>query len=270
MDHQAEPINFRNLKKAIQLAERGGVTNVLITGKGEPTLYPEHVTAYMNHLVDRFPFIELQTNGSILEMDRYQRFSVPGLLEQWAGLGMTTVMISNVGYKEDLNQQIYFPRHAEWIDLQKVVDRVHEAGMIVRYTTVGIKGGIDSLVELEWLLRYTSAIGIDQVTWRPVAKTVNGTDSVDTSDWIAQHGMSHAAIECFMSALEQRIAEGHTVPLYDLAHNGRVYDYDGHNVCITNCLTKDHEYDDDELRQLIFFPNGRLYTDWQLKGSRLL
>ena len=33
-------INGRNLKKGLLFAERSGVTTVLITGKGEPTLYP--------------------------------------------------------------------------------------------------------------------------------------------------------------------------------------------------------------------------------------
>ena len=41
------PLNERNLIKALRLAETGGATTILITGKGEPTLYPEEVRDYL-------------------------------------------------------------------------------------------------------------------------------------------------------------------------------------------------------------------------------
>jgi len=114
------------------LADKGGVTNVIITGKGEPTLYPEHLHEYLNALDNKFPFIELQTNGWVLAQDSYKGCKTETTLEWWAEQGMTTVMISNCGYDSELNRQIYFPRQKEYIDLKKVVDRVHEAGMMVR------------------------------------------------------------------------------------------------------------------------------------------
>jgi len=56
-------INFRNLRKAVQLAKLGGCTTVLITGKGEPTLCPDEIQTYLIEVGREFPFIELQTNG---------------------------------------------------------------------------------------------------------------------------------------------------------------------------------------------------------------
>ena len=58
------PINEMRFKKAARLAQLGGTTTVLMTGKGEPTLYPDEITEYLR-LLERwdFPLIEIQTNA---------------------------------------------------------------------------------------------------------------------------------------------------------------------------------------------------------------
>ena len=63
--HLAEPaVNWRNFRIACRLAERCGVTTAMLTGKGEPTLFPEQITKYLEVLGEfRFPLVELQTNG---------------------------------------------------------------------------------------------------------------------------------------------------------------------------------------------------------------
>ncbi len=44
---KAENIDKRNLEIACEMARMSRVTTVLFTGKGEPTLYPELITAYL-------------------------------------------------------------------------------------------------------------------------------------------------------------------------------------------------------------------------------
>lgn len=63
-------VNNRNLLKALTLAWRSGVNTAIITGKGEPLLYPGHVDMYIRTMQEAapFPFIELQTNGSLDEL----------------------------------------------------------------------------------------------------------------------------------------------------------------------------------------------------------
>ena len=57
-------INYRNLKIAGKLALASGCTTAMITSKGEPTLFPEDVDAYVRYASEMgFPLIELQTNG---------------------------------------------------------------------------------------------------------------------------------------------------------------------------------------------------------------
>lgn len=252
---QAEPINERNLLKAIQLCKSGGVTSVLITGKGEPTLYPEHIHEYLRFAGYQFPFIELQTNGSMMDSNQLRR---------WADAGLTTVMISNCGINPGFNREIYFPK-GKWIDLPRVVDMCHEAGLIIRYTTVGVRDGVDSIYELAKLMDYTKKLGIEQVSWRPVAKPDSTADAAATK-WVYENGIAFKDVY----EIVEHVAEAGTL-LYSLVHGAAVYDYNGQNLCLTNCLTKDAEHPNEEtLRQLIFFPDGSLYTDWQLKGSRLL
>jgi molybdenum cofactor biosynthesis enzyme MoaA len=60
---KADEIDFRNWHQACHLAKDSGVTTVLLTGKGEPTLFPKQISAYMKELNGHFPLIELQTNG---------------------------------------------------------------------------------------------------------------------------------------------------------------------------------------------------------------
>jgi len=40
-------VNWRNLRVACRLAEKAGATTALITGKGEPTLWPELVGRFI-------------------------------------------------------------------------------------------------------------------------------------------------------------------------------------------------------------------------------
>ena len=47
-----------------------------------------------------------------------------------------------------------------------------------------------------------------------------------------------------------------------------VYDLDGQNVCLSNCLQPDRNLE--EIRNLIFFPDGHLRHSWDLGGAILL
>jgi hypothetical protein len=54
----------------------------------------------------------------------------------------------------------------------------------------------------------------------------------------------------------------------ELVHGAIVYDLHGQNICLTNALTIEPR--SDEIRQLIFFPDGHLRYDWQYKGAIIL
>ena len=68
-------VNWRNFNIGAKLAKQSGVTTAMITGKGEPTIFPEQISRYMDELQKYdFPFIELQTNG-ISFHDKPQKYA---------------------------------------------------------------------------------------------------------------------------------------------------------------------------------------------------
>ena len=74
-------INWRNLKIAGNLANRSGIDTVMLTSRGEPTLFPEQITEYLKHLKEfQFPFVELQSNciPISLNKEKYEKY-----LKEW-------------------------------------------------------------------------------------------------------------------------------------------------------------------------------------------
>ena len=67
-DQKPMEINKRNFHKACNFAKQSGVSTVLLTGKGEPLIYHQHITRYLEMIENwQFPFVELQTNGILLK-----------------------------------------------------------------------------------------------------------------------------------------------------------------------------------------------------------
>jgi sulfatase maturation enzyme AslB (radical SAM superfamily) len=67
-------INWQRFSHAVALAREGNASSVMLTGKGEPTLFPQQISQYLEHLREiegdkgyEFPAKELQTNGIIFE-----------------------------------------------------------------------------------------------------------------------------------------------------------------------------------------------------------
>ena len=50
IDLKEPEVNWRNLRKACLLAQACGVTTAMITGKGEPTLFPNQITRYLHEM----------------------------------------------------------------------------------------------------------------------------------------------------------------------------------------------------------------------------
>ena len=255
-------INIRNLRKALRLAEIGGVTTAIITGKGEPTLYPEHINTYLDEInrSDKpIPLIELQTNGEILSKDTFRGMNTSDLMKKWYDLGLTTVLLSIVSHKEEFNKKIYTPGR-DYFNLEQAIAKIQRTGLKVRTTVVGIKDGIDTIEELDSFMAFVKNCGVRQVTWRPVAKIISDISENHTKDWIKVNGISDETI----SSIYSHVLKNGTI-LSKLVHGGQIFDYKGQNLCLTNCLTNDPA--DETIRQLIFFPDGRIETDWQFSGA---
>jgi molybdenum cofactor biosynthesis enzyme MoaA len=253
-------VNWRNFRKACQLARQSGVTTVMLTGKGEPTLFPEQITRYLRGLNElEFPLVELQSNGVLLVDDRWRPH-----LQAWVDAGLSLVALSIVHYEPEKNREIYLPHREAYIDLPHLIDLLHEVGLSVRLACIMADGYIDTVEEVRELIRFARQHRVEQLTVRPVAHP--GRDrsrSEEVYDWSVAHYLSEAR-QREIHALFER--EGSR--LMTLLHGAVVYDVGGQNVCLTDCLTIAPSGED--IRQLIFFPDGHLRYDWQYEGALLL
>ncbi len=251
-------VNWRNFHIACRLAQKANTTTVLLTGKGEPTLYPDNVTETLKGLQDfDFPLIEMQTNGLRMATDELDAY-----LELWYSRGLTTIAISVVHWDEAKNASIYTPDDKHY-DLAQLIAKLHKIGFSVRLCVMMLKGYIDEAFKVRQLIDFARDNKIEHLTLRNITAS-EVTDNPAVTKWTADHALSDEALKNIVKLVQ---TEG--TLLQHLMHGMDVYDVNGQNVCLGNCLTRDAN-GKDEFRQLIFFPEGSLYYDWQFKGARIL
>ncbi|OGD83959.1 hypothetical protein A2572_00180 [Candidatus Collierbacteria bacterium RIFOXYD1_FULL_40_9] len=253
-------VNWRNFDKACRIAQLNGITTVLLTGKGEPTLYPDQLTEFLTHLQKYdFPILELQTNAVLFSElpEKYDKY-----LQEWYELGLTTISISIVHYDPEKNRANYLPFKKSYPDLKKTITKLHEIGYSVRFSVVLINDHIDTPEEAEKIVKKASEWGVEQVSLRPVAAPDESESEKYKRDTIKMM-LTPAKI-----AKLNKWAEKRGRLLLSYGHNSRIFDIDGQNVCLTDALTIKPSTDD--IRQMIFFPDGHIRFDWQYKGAIIL
>lgn len=251
--------NWRNLNISCRFAKANNVSTALLTGKGEPTLYPEKISSFLTQLyMHGFSFVELQTNGIKLfqEKEKYQVY-----LADWYGLGLTTIAISIVHYENARNKKNFQPR-GRYLDLVDLVNYLHKFGFSVRLSCVMFRGGIDCPREIENLVYFAKENKVEQLTITPV-RAPEKSENQEVAAWVSEHELdldSQLKIKAFLNTKGKK--------LLPLAHGAMVYDLYGQNICLSDCLTENPSAE--EVRQLIFFPDGHLRYDWQYGGATLL
>jgi molybdenum cofactor biosynthesis enzyme MoaA len=263
-------INWDNFDDACRFAANGGVSTMLITGKGEPTLCPDDISEYIERGKKYFPFIELQTHGmNLLQPNRgcneYVHF--------WRKTGLNTISLSCVHYLLDRNKEIYSSNYNE---LEETVEFIHNNSMSVRLSCVGIKGYIDNIDDLLGFVEYCKVNKVEQFTWRPVSNDVNlselGEWKNDTKEQRRKRDV-YENTNALLVSKENRIIikeyfDKNATLVLELMHGAKVYSYQGQNVSISTCLT--HEPDPTQIRQLIYFPDGHIRYSWTESGAIIL
>jgi molybdenum cofactor biosynthesis enzyme MoaA len=251
--------NWRNFAVACQLAVRAGATTAMLTGKGEPTLWPDLITEYLERLRHHsIPIVELQTNGLDIARGRIDRAT----LEKWYELNLTTVAVSVVGHEREKNLRIYTPEQS-YPDLIGLIDLLHEVGFTVRLICVMLKGYVDGPGPVAEMIEFARAHAVEQLTLLPVAQP-DETHDAEASSWTLEHQLGRGEL----LAIHKHI-EFHGTHIQELPHGARVYDVDGQNVCLNHCLDPAPTRLD-LMRNLIFFPDGRLRHRWDAEGSVIL
>lgn len=257
MEKKHKP-NLRNFNVACKLADKTGVTTVLLTGKGEPTLHMDEVLLYTDKAsAFGFPFIELQTNGILFEGDKYDR-----KLNTLYKLGMTTISLSIAHYDPLINASIIQGKSEKPYNVWNIVKKLHDIGFSVRINCTLLKGYIDKGMEVGNLVRACQDNDVEQLTLRNVTAPENSQNE-EVANWVEQHKVH--GLEKTLSDWMILIS---ATELLKLPHGATIYDYNGQNVCLNNCLTPSK--DPENIRQLIFFPDGHLRYEWAYEGAILL
>jgi len=120
---------------------------------------------------------------------------------------------------------------------------------------------------------------VEQLTVRSISHPQESADD-KVAQWVTEHALSTRREKeiyeffagCAAGGGENSLylpkQEPAATKLMELVHGATVFDYKGQNLCISNCLTINPK--DENVRQLIFFPDGKLRYDWQYPGAILL
>lgn len=255
---QAPEINTVNFRKAIQIAKASGTQTVMLTSRGEPTLFPNQITEFLELLENQFPFIELQTNGIPLGRN-FKKFK-PYLLK-WRDLGLSTISISVVSENPDFLRQNYTPQ-SQYIDLPFLIKNLRNIGFTVRLACVCTKPWMSTVIQLESFLDYCVTNNVGQVTLRPVNDEFRRESA---RRWIQENKLSEIDKKAFRIFLDNN---GDF--LQEIPYVGTVYDYKGVSVLLSDPLTRDSiKGNSEEQRNLIFFTSGEIRYDWEKEGAIL-
>ncbi len=252
-----DDINIRNFRKACLFAKQSGVSTVLLTGVGEPLLYSSHIHKYLELLKEfEFPFIELQTNGIKIPYISLDVFS------KWYDLGLNTVSLSVAHWKRDANIEIFGSEYGKNdFGLSDHIEMLHSYNFSVRVSCVMLDGYIDSRDKILEFIQYCKDLKVEQLTVRPVGMPGNSKNK-EIKDWVEKHLISKNAM---YQIAQYFYIDSKSTLLLTLPHGANVYDYDGQNISINNCLT--HSPNPDEVRQLIFAADGHLRYSWEHTGA---
>ncbi len=254
-------INFINLEEACVMCGTASPPTLLMTGKGEPTLYPDEITRYLEWFREK-PFApkELQTNAlAIGRLAETGQSGVDGLdeetLRHWRSLRLGVVALSTVGIHDAANAAVYHPDYPSLVD---TIAYLRGFGFTVRLCVMMMRGEgcVADIDGLEEVVEFCRAHDVGQLTARPITAADNGGES-RAARFVREHGVSPDAPRELYEAVEARAQA-----LYPLAHGAMVFDWNGQNVCLSNCLTSDMQSAPGDHRSLIFFSNGMITTSW--------
>ena len=243
------------LRKSIQFALNHKAQNVLITGKGEPTLHPSQVSQYLVEMKGKpFDKRELQTEGSNISRD-----AMNPLLETWSYLDLDFIAVSIFHYDDILNQNMF--RNNKGYSIENLVYKLNGMGFKVRLSCVMAKGYIDSVDKVKELITFAKEVKAVQLSLRTIDRPPNPLDT-ETASNVDKYRLDKETIEEIMA----HIRSG----LYcdTLPHGAEVWEVNNQNTCITTGLSADAG--SDTIRQLVFFPQGILTSSWvTVNGSRI-
>lgn len=187
-------------------------------------------------------------------------------LVEWRQLGLRTIALSTVGTSSRWNKQIYLHhREIEYPDLAVTVKFLHDLGFNVRLCVMMHAKMVDSPESVDATIAWCKQHHVDQLTVRPIRRP-QGEVANDYERYVDTYGLDQEQERAVFDHLRARGQLIHTIMMGD--HPSPVYDIDGQNVCMADCLTVSSE--PDTIRTLILYPHsGEIAYHWQYAGAKL-
>lgn len=229
----------RNLAKVKRIAHLAEVTNVLITGKGEPMMSPEEVFSMIREF-NKLP-VELQTNGIILNDNLH-------LVDQLRDAGLDVIAIS-------IDNLATFDNYCE------LFEKINELGLISR-VTLNITNNIPK--DFDKILNLCKYYGIRQLTLRNIVAPTGKIQSNKVKAWILDNTSERAYRELIDEVKKTLGRRGH--PLRKLKSGMEIWDIDDISFTFSDYCIQESSNGND-IRSLIFMDDGHLYTTWNSKAS---
>jgi molybdenum cofactor biosynthesis enzyme MoaA len=250
--------NWRNLKIACRVAKDCGVSTALITGKGEPCLFPTDLLMVTSELSKHFGFVELQTNGAnLMQLEKSQ-----GIVKSLYDNGLTTVCLSVAHCDPVISNEIVCPSDSKF-NFWDTADFLHGIGFSVRINCTLTRYFFGPLSHVLVLIEMAKEHQVEQLTVRNVAKPDQCEDK-EVEQWIDENASPYSDLSELAVFLESQGAK----LVLELPHGAKVFDFQGQNIAVNNCLTE--STDPEEIRQLIYFPDGKLRYSWTRPGAILM
>lgn len=252
---KSHDINWQRFDVACRtvLMARDGLINAMFTGTGEPCLFPDDITAYLHAMQGRFPLVTLQTNGTLLKESK---------VKQWADAGLTAVCFSVAELDPYISNVIMKVPDKLQFNYWDKIKMVQDLGLMVRINCTMLIEGVSRPAQIEDFVDACLESNVVQLTLREVDMPGNAADS-EVREYVKAQKPHDSAQKLYYYL----VMHGAHV-LQKLPHGGTVFDYRDQNVCVSNCLTD--TTDPNDIRQIIFYPNGDIGYDWKYKGARIL
>jgi len=193
---------------------------------------------------------------------------------KWKALGLDYIALSVVDIKRENNKKVYLHhRNIPYPRLEVTVAFLHAMGFRVRLCVMMHEGMVDSPRRLEEVLQWCRDHEVEQCTARPIRKpkgTIKIEDADDFTKYLDDNGIGEEKEAEFMEWIRNKCRDGKARILRTLMHGQnevKVYDVEGQNLCLSDCLTMESTTDD--IRTLIFYADGDITYDWVHRGARL-
>lgn len=237
---------WRNIKKLKYVAVASQVSNILLTGKGEPTDNMRDTLKILKMFDNSGIPLEIQTNGINLN----KNFN---LLKKLYKAGLNVLAIS-ISHPSELKTN------------ESMIIAATKIGLTVRLTLVLSYFWQDYTPDI--ILEYCEKNEVSQLTFRLPTVPINYVEtkeSVRIKRWIEEQSKLKYNEE-FLEKLYRLCNNKNLVR--SLSFGSNIYDIKGVGVTtIDYCIQENSKNDD--IRSLIYQTDGHLYTTWDKKGSIL-